>query len=33
VLVQRVALVRARARNLDPDAPRALTRSVMLDTP
>ncbi|WP_314174221.1 SIS domain-containing protein [Streptomyces winkii] len=33
VLVQRVALERARARGLDPDAPRALTRSVMLDAP
>ena len=31
VLVQRVALERARARGLDPDAPRSLTRSVMLD--
>lgn len=31
VLVQRVALERARARGLDPDNPRSLTRSVMLD--
>jgi fructoselysine-6-P-deglycase FrlB-like protein len=31
VLVQRVALERARARGLDPDAPRNLTRSVILD--
>lgn len=31
VLVQRVALERARARGLDPDSPRSLTRSVMLD--
>jgi fructoselysine-6-P-deglycase FrlB-like protein len=31
VLVQRVALERARSRGLDPDAPRSLTRSVMLD--
>lgn len=31
VLVQRVALERARARGLDPDAPRHLTRSVVLD--
>jgi fructoselysine-6-P-deglycase FrlB-like protein len=31
VLVQRVALERARARGLDPDRPRALTRSVILD--
>jgi fructoselysine-6-P-deglycase FrlB-like protein len=30
-LVQRVALERARARGLDPDSPRSLTRSVMLD--
>jgi fructoselysine-6-P-deglycase FrlB-like protein len=30
VLVQRVALERARARGLDPDNPRSLTRSVML---
>nr|WP_206323951.1 SIS domain-containing protein [Streptomyces sp. HNM0574] len=30
VLVQRVALERARARGLDPDHPRALTRSVQL---
>ncbi|WP_181767177.1 SIS domain-containing protein [Streptomyces albidus (ex Kaewkla and Franco 2022)] len=30
VLVQRVALERARARGLDPDSPRSLTRSVML---
>lgn len=33
VLVQRVALERARARGLDPDNPRSLTRSVMLETP
>lgn len=33
VLVQRVALERARARGLDPDNPRSLTRSVMLDAP
>ncbi|UNO43063.1 sugar isomerase [Streptomyces sp. MST-110588] len=33
VLVQRVALERARARGLDPDNPRSLTRSVLLDTP
>lgn len=33
VLVQRVALERARARGLDPDNPRALTRSVQLGTP
>ncbi|GAA0471527.1 sugar isomerase [Streptomyces olivaceiscleroticus] len=32
VLVHRVALERARARGLDPDNPRSLTRSVMLDT-
>lgn len=31
VLVQRVALERACARGLDPDNPRSLTRSVMLD--
>ncbi|MFH8681904.1 SIS domain-containing protein [Streptomyces lydicus] len=31
VLVQRVALERARARGLDPDNPRSLTRSVMLE--
>ncbi|MEU5839020.1 SIS domain-containing protein [Streptomyces diacarni] len=31
VLVHRVALERARARGLDPDNPRSLTRSVMLD--
>ncbi|MGH3311230.1 MAG: SIS domain-containing protein [Streptomyces sp.] len=31
VLVQRVALERARARGLDPDNPRGLTRSVLLD--
>ncbi|MCA1224126.1 SIS domain-containing protein [Streptomyces sp. 8L] len=31
VLVQRVALERARARGLDPDSPRSLTRSVVLD--
>jgi fructoselysine-6-P-deglycase FrlB-like protein len=31
VLVQRVALERARARGLDPDAPRSLTRSVRLE--
>lgn len=31
VLVQRVALERARARGLDPDNPRSLSRSVMLD--
>jgi fructoselysine-6-P-deglycase FrlB-like protein len=31
VLVQRVALARAQARGLDPDTPRSLTRSVMLD--
>ncbi|MEU6116653.1 sugar isomerase [Streptomyces sp. NPDC047117] len=30
VLVHRVALERARARGLDPDSPRSLTRSVML---
>ncbi|MFH8590685.1 SIS domain-containing protein [Streptomyces rimosus] len=30
VLVQRIALERARARGLDPDNPRSLTRSVML---
>ncbi|NGO70816.1 SIS domain-containing protein [Streptomyces boncukensis] len=30
VLVQRIALERARARGLDPDRPRSLTRSVML---
>lgn len=30
VLTQRVALERARARDLDPDSPRALTRSVVL---
>lgn len=30
VVAQRVALERARARNLDPDHPRALTRSVIL---
>ena len=30
VLVQRVALERARARGLDPDTPRHLTRSVVL---
>jgi len=33
VLVQRVALERARARGLDPDNPRSLTRSVMLEAP
>ncbi|NLU72982.1 sugar isomerase [Streptomyces sp. HNM0575] len=33
VLVQRVALARAQARGLDPDAPRSLTRSVMLEAP
>ncbi|AKA07017.1 sugar isomerase [Streptomyces noursei ZPM] len=33
VLVQRVALERARARGLDPDNPRSLTRSVMLQEP
>lgn len=33
VLVQRVALERARARGLDPDNPRSLTRSVMLEVP
>ncbi|BCK67188.1 hypothetical protein Srufu_011410 [Streptomyces libani subsp. rufus] len=33
VLVQRVALERARARGLDPDNPRSLTRSVLLETP
>lgn len=34
VLIHRVALARARARGLDPDNPRSLTRSVMLgDTP
>ena len=33
VLVQRVALERARARGLDPDSPRSLTRSVMLEAP
>ncbi|MFD7921170.1 SIS domain-containing protein [Streptomyces sp. NPDC059740] len=33
VLAQRVALARARARGLDPDNPRSLTRSVMLDAP
>ncbi|TSB19114.1 SIS domain-containing protein [Streptomyces benahoarensis] len=33
VLVQRVALERARARGLDPDSPRSLTRSVMLTVP
>ncbi|MEU5211019.1 SIS domain-containing protein [Streptomyces sp. NPDC020742] len=33
VLVQRVALERARARGLDPDNPRSLTRSVMLQSP
>ncbi|WP_406481554.1 SIS domain-containing protein [Streptomyces platensis] len=33
VLVQRVAQERARARGLDPDNPRSLTRSVMLETP
>jgi fructoselysine-6-P-deglycase FrlB-like protein len=31
VLVQRVALERARARGVDPDSPRNLTRSVILD--
>ncbi|MBA0052260.1 SIS domain-containing protein [Streptomyces sp. AJS327] len=31
VLAQRVALERARARGLDPDNPRGLTRSVLLD--
>ncbi|EPD92937.1 hypothetical protein HMPREF1486_04014 [Streptomyces sp. HPH0547] len=31
VLVHRVALERARSRGLDPDSPRSLTRSVMLD--
>lgn len=31
VVAQRVALERARARGLDPDAPRGLTRSVILD--
>ncbi|MBO8191632.1 SIS domain-containing protein [Streptomyces oryzae] len=31
VLVHRVALERARVRGLDPDSPRSLTRSVMLD--
>ncbi|MFJ3640715.1 SIS domain-containing protein [Streptomyces sp. NPDC090108] len=31
VRVQRVALARARAGGLDPDAPRSLTRSVVLD--
>lgn len=31
VLVHRVALERARARGLDPDSPRSLTRSVMLE--
>lgn len=33
VLVQRVALERARARGLDPDAPRNLSRSVILEEP
>ncbi|MGW1790602.1 SIS domain-containing protein [Streptomyces tubercidicus] len=33
VLVQRVALERARARGLDPDNPRNLTRSVLLKAP
>ncbi|WP_030415816.1 SIS domain-containing protein [Streptomyces sp. NRRL S-1448] len=33
VLVQRVALERARARGLDPDNPRSLTRSVLLEAP
>ncbi|MFG2223061.1 SIS domain-containing protein [Streptomyces sp. NPDC048644] len=33
VLVQRVALERARARGLNPDSPRSLTRSVMLEIP
>ncbi|WP_030620658.1 SIS domain-containing protein [Streptomyces sclerotialus] len=32
VLIHRVALARAHARGLDPDNPRSLTRSVMLDT-
>ncbi|WP_149563735.1 SIS domain-containing protein [Streptomyces cacaoi] len=32
VLVQRIALERARARGLDPDNPRSLTRSVMLES-
>jgi fructoselysine-6-P-deglycase FrlB-like protein len=31
VLIQRLALERARARGLDPDTPRNLTRSVVLD--
>jgi fructoselysine-6-P-deglycase FrlB-like protein len=31
VLAQRVALERARARGLDPDSPRSLSRSVLLD--
>jgi fructoselysine-6-P-deglycase FrlB-like protein len=31
VLIHRVALERARIRGLDPDSPRSLTRSVMLD--
>jgi len=33
VLAQRVALERARARGLDPDSPRSLSRSVQLDRP
>ncbi|MET9296081.1 SIS domain-containing protein [Streptomyces sp. NPDC003077] len=33
VLVQRIALARAQARGLDPDHPRSLTRSVMLQPP
>lgn len=33
VLIHRVALERARARGLDPDHPRSLTRSVMLAAP
>ena len=31
VRAQRVALARAQAKGLDPDAPRNLTRSVILD--